>query len=1364
MSNNNESSDEQQQQQVAAEEVGTPTSEYSDTVEQSERTESPPPPPPVAESAADAENDDNSTQLPSHLPLPDSPAENDNSEPVAPLPGLVFIIGAMEKLLGTREGKRREGKEALEKALGVLGPKSQAQRSQEDSWLSRADIDCVIEALDVVCRAALSSSATATLVVGLDCVEKLVSFHYFDHISDLPTAASVAQRLRSNRRQAAGVEADGEQRLMREAIVEAEVLRSSVFTGIADRLVGVVVMCFQGENTADAVQLQIVKALFALISSERLPVRQSSMLSTIRTAYNVFVLARSPSNQTIAQGTLTQMVHLVLSRVPTESDDEDDEEEEEDDEDASNSQSPLASPLPPDLSSSNSGGKPAAAVNDGAARDAFLLLRALCKLSMRQIPNDHIADGKSPQLRSRCLALNLIRLALAEHTAVFTTAYVYLRSASSSDSSHRQQAVASAGGDGGADGDEFGDIEGPDHAISQQLEMAAASRKRENGDLPPLPTDAESAEEVPLTDEAPDASSSSSSVAVPLVGVIRQYLSLSLSRNLVSSNAMVLDLGLAIFELTMQHVRSYLRREIEVIFREIMLPMLETKSSGSLYQRGRVLQTLGRVLAQPALVVELYLNYDCAEDSRVNVFQRVAEILCKLGGSHVALPPKNSPHYWLASSVAVEGAPSSEAAAVVTAAWRAVQQRPTVFNTPLALVLQSAGLAGGGSRPRGGSTEQRRRPSRTYSTSSQGTGVASSAVGSVAQSSAAALMYSGLSFGAVGDRAMPIPLVDEYLVRQWALEALAAMLQSMVVWSDRLAGTGSGLSPSVTAEGVGEASSRGATPVANGVVGGTGSALQNEGVATVASDDPQELSSIKQRKERFEAGNKLFAFKPKKGIELWKASGFIKSNDPLDVAQFLYSNVSQGIDKLQLGEYLGEGDAYNVAVMHAFVDKMAFGDMEFVDALRLFLQSFRLPGESQKIDRFMLKFAERYVMGNPGAGFANADTVYVLAYSTVMLNTDQHSPQVRNRMTRAEFINNNRGINDGKNLDAALLERIYEQIAHNEIKMKDDPLEGRVQSSDGGAGGPLFVLWGNSTANRIREQHAHASAAMAAKSEQSIRSMVRLRHKHGASPGRAAGSVATLDTWGMLVDMTDYLHATRPDHIAPMFGAIWAAVLAALSVPMQTSADPHVVAASLVGFQSGIALACRFRMPLERATFVTTLRNFTQLQNLAEMKRKHVEAIRALIEVAASRADVGDGLAESWLDVLQCVSQLERLQLLTQGSESAFGRASSGSTGDSGSMFGFAGTQGSGSQSISARAFFRPPASATVGGAALARGSSGSLVPTVSVAELAKLETNSQVLVVLVDRLFTSSVHLSGSGIVDFVGALSRVAWSELTA
>lgn len=40
--------------------------------------------------------------------------------------------------------------------------------------------------------------------------------------------------------------------------------------------------------------------------------------------------------------------------------------------------------------------------------------------------------------------------------------------------------------------------------------------------------------------------------------------------------------------------------------------------------------------------------------------------------------------------------------------------------------------------------------------------------------------------------------------------------------------------------------------------------------------------------------------------------------------------------------------------------------MLIVSALRQFLWSFRLPGEAQKIDRMMEKFAERYCELNPG--------------------------------------------------------------------------------------------------------------------------------------------------------------------------------------------------------------------------------------------------------------------------------------------------------------------------------------------------------------------------------------------------------------
>lgn len=58
--------------------------------------------------------------------------------------------------------------------------------------------------------------------------------------------------------------------------------------------------------------------------------------------------------------------------------------------------------------------------------------------------------------------------------------------------------------------------------------------------------------------------------------------------------------------------------------------------------------------------------------------------------------------------------------------------------------------------------------------------------------------------------------------------------------------------------------------------------------------------------------------------------------------------------------------------MHAFVDMLDFTGLPFVDAIRMFLQAFRLPGEAQKIDRYMLKFAERFVAGTTEKVFANA--------------------------------------------------------------------------------------------------------------------------------------------------------------------------------------------------------------------------------------------------------------------------------------------------------------------------------------------------------------------------------------------------------
>jgi brefeldin A-resistance guanine nucleotide exchange factor 1 len=68
--------------------------------------------------------------------------------------------------------------------------------------------------------------------------------------------------------------------------------------------------------------------------------------------------------------------------------------------------------------------------------------------------------------------------------------------------------------------------------------------------------------------------------------------------------------------------------------------------------------------------------------------------------------------------------------------------------------------------------------------------------------------------------------------------------------------------------------------------------------------------------------------------------------------------------------------------------------MDFESSFRMFLESFRLPGEAQKIARVMEAFGQEYYRQCPDV-FHDADVVYVLAYSTILLNTDQHNPMVR---------------------------------------------------------------------------------------------------------------------------------------------------------------------------------------------------------------------------------------------------------------------------------------------------------------------------------------------------------------------------------
>lgn len=181
-------------------------------------------------------------------------------------------------------------------------------------------------------------------------------------------------------------------------------------------------------------------------------------------------------------------------------------------------------------------------------------------------------------------------------------------------------------------------------------------------------------------------------------------------------------------------------------------------------------------------------------------------------------------------------------------------------------------------------------------------------------------------------------------------------------------------------------------------------------------------------------GKKRFNMDPKKGVE-YLIEHDILDETPESIAKFLFDG--DGLNKTAIGNYLGERIEFNMKVLDCYVNLHNFTDLLLVQALRQFLWSFRLPGEAQKIDRMMEKFAIRYCQQNPGV-FDDTDTCFVLSFAIIMLNTSLHNPSVREKPTLEKFIALNRSINNGKDLPRELLESLYDSIKQEPFKIPEE--------------------------------------------------------------------------------------------------------------------------------------------------------------------------------------------------------------------------------------------------------------------------------------------------------------------------------------
>ncbi|KAG7472869.1 hypothetical protein MATL_G00113810 [Megalops atlanticus] len=194
------------------------------------------------------------------------------------------------------------------------------------------------------------------------------------------------------------------------------------------------------------------------------------------------------------------------------------------------------------------------------------------------------------------------------------------------------------------------------------------------------------------------------------------------------------------------------------------------------------------------------------------------------------------------------------------------------------------------------------------------------------------------------------------------------------------------------------------------------------------------------RKRHYRIGLNLFNKKPEKGIQYLTERGFVPDT-PVGVAHFLLQR--KGLSRQMIGEFLGNRQKqFNRDVLDCVVDEMDFSSMELDEALREFQAQIKVQGEAQKVERLIEAFSQRYCVCNPGVmrQFRNPDTVFILAFAIILLNTDMYSPNVKpqRKMKQEDFIKNLRGVDDGEDIPGPTLIGIYQRIRARELKTNED--------------------------------------------------------------------------------------------------------------------------------------------------------------------------------------------------------------------------------------------------------------------------------------------------------------------------------------
>ena len=358
----------------------------------------------------------------------------------------------------------------------------------------------------------------------------------------------------------------------------------------------------------------------------------------------------------------------------------------------------------------------------------------------------------------------------------------------------------------------------------------------------------------------------------------------------------------------------------------------------------------------------------------------------------------------------------------------------------------------------------------------------------------------------------------------------------------------------------------------------------------------ESLMAIKHKKKLTQTGTDQFNVKPSKGISYLQESRLLSNPvDPYEVAHWLRENPH--LDKNMIGEYIS--NKKNLDILKAFVKSFNFKDMRIDEALRMFLQTFRLPGEAPLISNIMEIFGEHWHTFAKAAGFglADEDSPYTLAYAVIMLNTDQHNPNAGKNsvpMTQEQFIRNLRGTNGGGDHDPEVMGEVYQAIRSDEIVM----------------------------------------------------------------PQEQTGLVRENYLWKLLlarsVDEDDFMVTDNGMFDHNLFGLSWGPALASLSYILDKSREQEAQRRALDGFSKCAMIAAHYAMSDVIDNLILSLSKFSTLMSSTDVEyfkvqfganNKALLVTRALFSLSHKYGDI---IRDGWKHITECLLTLFKCQLLPQ--------------------------------------------------------------------------------------------------------------------